>query len=385
MQTGMDTKLLLEAGLTEGEVKVYLALLQLGDTTTGPLIKKARVSASKCYDILERLIQKGLVSTAIKANTKHFSAADPKRILDYVREKEQGLAEKRQQLADIVPELRLQRALAQHLPSATVFEGYKGMKTAMQHVLDTLHKGDVLLTMGAYGGVPLSFYRPFFKKFHDTRAAKGIKAKMVFNWRVKETIGKDREETPLTEVKYMPPSVITPATIQIFHDYVVISLLTDHPLVVMIQNKSIADSFREYFNMLWNQENRTLQGFDGIRALCDEVIQTGKDLYLIGANGALYNKRQAFFFEFDERRLAKGIVRHHLAIEATRNSPINQQPHTHVRYLPKEFNSPMVIWVFGDKVANILWDDEVIYLTENKKVAEDYKKYFALLWKMAKP
>ena len=82
MAHGMDIKLLLEAGLTEGEVKVYLALLEIGETTTGPLIKKAKVSASKCYDILERLIQKGLVSSSVKANMKYFSAADPKRILD---------------------------------------------------------------------------------------------------------------------------------------------------------------------------------------------------------------------------------------------------------------------------------------------------------------
>jgi len=82
--------------------------------------------------------------------------------------------------------------------------------------------------------------------------------------------------------------------------------------------------------------------------------------------------------------ILKDIVRHHLAIEVTRNSPINKQPNTQVRYLPKEFNSPMVIWIFGDNVANILWDDEIVYLTQNRKIADDYRKYFQLLWKGAK-
>src|SRR3989344_3725804 len=122
MAHGMDIKLLLEAGLTEGEVKVYLALLEIGETTTGPLIKKAKVSASKCYDILERLIQKGLVSSSVKANMKYFSAADTKRILDYVKEREQDLAEKRQQLMQLIPELKLRRALAEHATTTAVVE-----------------------------------------------------------------------------------------------------------------------------------------------------------------------------------------------------------------------------------------------------------------------
>jgi sugar-specific transcriptional regulator TrmB len=50
----MDPKMLEEIGLTEGESKVYLALLKLGATKTGPLIKEADVSSSKVYKILER-------------------------------------------------------------------------------------------------------------------------------------------------------------------------------------------------------------------------------------------------------------------------------------------------------------------------------------------
>ncbi len=51
-----------------------------------------------------------------------------------------------------------------------------------------------------------------------------------------------------------------------------------------------------------------------------------------------------------------------------------------VRYLPEEFSSPLVIWVFGEYVAQILWDDLIIFMTKNKKIADDYRKYFRLLW-----
>ena len=58
----MDKKLLESIGMTSGEVSVYLALLDLGISSTGNIIKKSNVSSSKVYLILERLLQKGLIS-----------------------------------------------------------------------------------------------------------------------------------------------------------------------------------------------------------------------------------------------------------------------------------------------------------------------------------
>ena len=54
----MDKINLEEIGLTEGENKVYLALLKLGSSTIGRIIKEAQVSNSKIYDILDRLNKK---------------------------------------------------------------------------------------------------------------------------------------------------------------------------------------------------------------------------------------------------------------------------------------------------------------------------------------
>ena len=58
----MDIELLKEVGLTEGEIKVYLALFKIGASSTGPIVKEAKIHSSKVYPILDRLIEKGLVS-----------------------------------------------------------------------------------------------------------------------------------------------------------------------------------------------------------------------------------------------------------------------------------------------------------------------------------
>ena len=43
----MNEKLLEEIGLTKGEIRVYLTLLKLGETTTGKIIDNAEISSGK--------------------------------------------------------------------------------------------------------------------------------------------------------------------------------------------------------------------------------------------------------------------------------------------------------------------------------------------------
>ena len=43
----MIEEILHQIGLTEGEIKVYLSLLELGSTSTGKIIKKSHISGSK--------------------------------------------------------------------------------------------------------------------------------------------------------------------------------------------------------------------------------------------------------------------------------------------------------------------------------------------------
>ena len=59
----MQLEELEQIGLTKGEIKVYVALLELGESTKTPIARKSEVSPGKVYDVLERLLRKGLVST----------------------------------------------------------------------------------------------------------------------------------------------------------------------------------------------------------------------------------------------------------------------------------------------------------------------------------
>ena len=101
----IETAILEELGLTKSEVKVYLALLTLGESKKDPIVKESKISASKLYDVTNKLIEKGLVSVIIKNKIKHFKAAPPEALVDFLTSKREDLEKKEKQLKAVVPAL----------------------------------------------------------------------------------------------------------------------------------------------------------------------------------------------------------------------------------------------------------------------------------------
>ena len=138
----MDTSALEGIGLTKGEIKAYLALLELGPSATGDIISKAEVSRSKVYEMLERLMKRGLVSFVIKENLKYFEAAPPAQIIEYRERTKKDLERKESEIKGLLPELKRLQGIAKVPQSATVYEGVRGIQTLYNDVLATLQKGN---------------------------------------------------------------------------------------------------------------------------------------------------------------------------------------------------------------------------------------------------
>jgi len=107
-------------GFREPEAKVYLALLELGESTVQPLARKAGVQRTYCYDILQLLADRGAVSMYERGGRRRYIAEDPLTI-------ERHYAERGQQLSSAVPELRSIYNHAPGKPKMRYYEGKEGL------------------------------------------------------------------------------------------------------------------------------------------------------------------------------------------------------------------------------------------------------------------
>ena len=238
------------AGLTDGEALVYLALTQLGQTTSGAIVEQAGISSSKIYDILDRLEKKGLVMHVVKNNRKVFSSLDPSNLESFLDARDQELHDAMVGLRGLLPVLTGIRASAGPPQEVLVGEGAQAMKVSIMSGLQEMNRGETYYIMG----VPRESMEllPFFQEWHKRRVKKGIYCKMLFN-QAARVLGEMRKKMPLTEVRYLPEGTVTPALIDVIpsQDMLSIALFGDRPFYLAVHNRKLAQSFLAYFNLLW--------------------------------------------------------------------------------------------------------------------------------------
>lgn len=236
----METSILKEFGLTETEIKIYLKLLEEGENLASRISKKANVERAVTYHILEKLAQRGLVSYVIKENRKYFSAAEPEKLKDLLKEKEQALEE-------LIPELHKLKKSEEQLLSVEVFKGKEGLKT----ILDDLIREKIPYYIIGYTGKAQEIAGFWYSHWDKRRIKNKVKRYVLVRKEVKD-IG--ILKSSLTERRILPEQTIheSKSSIIIYgKDKVVLFL----PLVefagIRIVNKETHNSYKDYFDVLW--------------------------------------------------------------------------------------------------------------------------------------
>ncbi|MBW2983535.1 hypothetical protein KY361_00285 [Candidatus Woesearchaeota archaeon] len=382
----MELKVILEQiGLTEGESKVYLALLSIGQTTTGPIVKKSGISASKAYEILDKLSKKGLVSHIMRAKTKYFRAADPSRIIDYLEEKERLIHSQKNQVKKILPILK--QKVTGKPEEAEVFEGQKGIITARERVFDVLKKGDAMQVIGSSkkAQLPMDAY---WRDFHKRRTKAGIKAKYIVEEDLKDDIEIKKAKGSLIKAKYLP--LMGPVHIDLYGDYTVLNLVQDTKLALSIKNKQVTDSFRHYFDLIWSQEVQIYKNRKGIEVGDNDCVREGKEILAFGMGRKMTLKTYPDLI----KKWVENKTKHKIKAKYLVAGPVSEEerricydiPYTELRQLPEEYFSPVTTLVYGNKVSIWIWTESefTLMLIENKKLADNYRKNFEVMWKHAK-
>ena len=235
---------LLKFGLAEKEAKVYLACLELGDSVASDIALKSNLPRTLVYDILERLIDLGLVSYSIKTNKKVFRAADPEEFLRIVREKEEAINE-------ALPELkRLQKMKGVKRPKVEVYEGKEGMKTVMNDILRSGAKEFL-----AYGSSRSSFeiIPAFMEEWHKERINRKVVMRILYNdtTEAREKVRTRKTSLKFTEYKFMPIKLESPTATVIYGNKVVLQSWTKEPFAVMIEDEEMAENQKRYFEEMW--------------------------------------------------------------------------------------------------------------------------------------
>jgi len=237
MDTTTIKKTLEELGFDEKETQVYLALLKIGETTATKISQETKIERTLVYYIIEKLINRGLVSFKLKNNVKYYSASNPEKILEEIKEKEKSFLR-------ILPFLeQIRKQAYEEEVKVDIYKETAGLKAVMN---DMFKHGKEFLVLGEQGQIQKHYpiiYQQYLRRLKDT----GIKEKVIIREDLRGKIWKSKN----SEFRYISKDLISPTTTLIYADKVLITIWEKPMFNILITSKKVADSFRSYFNHFW--------------------------------------------------------------------------------------------------------------------------------------
>lgn len=235
------TTVLNNLGLNEKEARVYLAALELGEAPASHLALRAKLNRVSTYDILERLIQRGFMSTRVSQNTKTFAPTDPDLIRDDFRKKYLDFKQ-------ALPDLRRLHGKTSH-PRVRYYEGLEAIKKVYAETLSA--KTEILNY--ADSKTIREYWPSYDADYVQERIRRKIKLRGIAPMDDHGRAVQAKDAQSFREIRLVAPDAYAfNNEINIYDDKVsIISFGKDALIGMIIESPEIANTQRAIFMMAW--------------------------------------------------------------------------------------------------------------------------------------
>jgi len=237
-------------GLNDKEASVYLAALELGESSMTELSKKSALKRPTTYLVAQELELLGLLSETKKGKRKLYSAAHPKRFFEIARFREQ-------QIQEILPELVAFFNAPKDKPKIQVFEGKDGINLVYRELYQSLNNKEEALWFTNIGALKkfmpeaLTSYKKMLQQLNNPKIRElnyGDDAGKQWMEEMKKIIGKNHV------IKILAPDFSFGYSDNlIFGNKLVIFSLSHDVFVTVIESIEVTKTFRALFEWAWKQ------------------------------------------------------------------------------------------------------------------------------------
>ena len=166
-----------------------------------------------------------------------FNAVNPERLIDILKEKEE-------ETKKILPKLKQLHKTPEDQHGVTLYHGKKGVKSVFLDIIREGKDNDVFGDEGIF-----SERMPHFSKFFiKEQDRKKIKTRMISGI---EGLDKIKPYSKGTSYKHAKLSVTSPVSTNVYGDKIAIIIWSRPPEAVVIKSKAAAQSYRDYFEIMW--------------------------------------------------------------------------------------------------------------------------------------
>ncbi|MBS3094341.1 hypothetical protein J4474_01615 [Candidatus Pacearchaeota archaeon] len=239
----MDISILEELGLSKGEAKLYLTLLQIGESKVGGIIGKSNMASSAVHNSVNSLINKGIVSYIKKGKIKFYQAVPPKQLIEFIEGKKKRFLE-------VLPELEAKQNLSKDKQEAEIFKGIKGITSMLNILIENTKKGDEYFFFTIDVDEKNKEVQEFFETYDIKRKSKGLITKGLAQKELKKLF----EKRKFVEMKY--PDFPIPSNISICGNRMAFFSWGEKPVGCLIESDQLVKKYKELFIETWKMTKK---------------------------------------------------------------------------------------------------------------------------------
>lgn len=235
-----------QLGLSEKEIKVYLALLKNGPTSVRSLASLSEINRGTTYDILKSLKDLGLVSYYHKATKQFFAAEDPIALNRAVEQKVEKMEDVKEKLNEVIPELKSLFERSGDKPVVKYYEDLSGVKTILEDVLNAAAQADEKLYYVFSSSAIRDYVYRAFPSFTKERIKRSVKVKVI-------ALGHPGTLADLSERKSLTAKEGSPTYILIYPGKVAMVSVNSQkqPLGLIVEDAALFQTILQLFNFIW--------------------------------------------------------------------------------------------------------------------------------------
>lgn len=230
-----------QIGLEEKQAKIYLACLELGETSIKEIAKKAGIKRTTIYDIIDEMIDAGLIKTTTKGQKKKFIASEPNEL--------KAIIKKREMLLDqIMPQLGVINNSGSVKPKIWFYEGTAGLKKVYD---DTIAHNNTNMYQWAsndtFGAIEAEWLFDYVKR----RVKSKTNAYCIATDSPEIRDFKSKDKKQLREIRIVPKELY-PFKIELdIYGNRVAMISGRDKIGVIIESKPIASTLKMIFKLCW--------------------------------------------------------------------------------------------------------------------------------------
>ncbi len=233
---------LAQLGLTGKKGRFYLAALELGEAPVTAVAERAGIGRTTAYDVLDGLVNEGLVTQIEKSGKMYVVAEDPAVLL-------RNLEQRRRLVEEVLPEIQAIYSHSMFKPRMRYYGGAEGIATVLNDTLNC-RSGELrgILSMQELLEAPGP---EFMERYIQRRIEAGLKLRVVRSKdeEVSNAWGSRADE--LREVRFSPHHVPFTMTCYIYDDKVACISSRRENFAFLIQSAEFAGLQTALFETLW--------------------------------------------------------------------------------------------------------------------------------------